>query len=306
MYLQWGVLLLASLSFPMFTAFGASSPAATRDVEYAKPNGVPLYLDAYVPEGPGPFAAAIIVHGGAWVRGDRRNEVAPLFRPLEDAGIAWFSIDYRLSSDVTQFGTAIEDVRNAVLFVKAHAAEYRIDPERIALIGESAGGQLAAMVALDPRTDTQVRAVVALYAPTDLVSLAKESTFVPQQIRKAIEGTPFEAILLERLRQLSPSANVRPGAPPFLLIHGTSDVLVPFAQSREMCAKLKANGSGCELYPVEGGGHGIRWWESSHPRESRSYKAEMVHWLGAQLTPDAGSGTAKGPAHPAEYSSAGK
>ncbi|MCU1325051.1 MAG: Alpha/beta hydrolase fold-3 domain protein, partial [Bryobacterales bacterium] len=225
-----------------------------------------------------------IVHGGGWVRGDRRVDVAPLFAPLEAAGIASFSIDYRLAADVTQFGVAIEDVRSAILFVREHAAEYRIDPNRIALIGESAGGHLAAMAALVPAAGAQVSAVVGLYAPTDLVLLANSSELIPAQIRQSLRGSPFEKFILARLEQLSPIDNIKPGAPPFLLIHGTKDPLVPFAQSTAMCERLRAAGGQCKLFPVEGAGHGLRWWDASVSR-GQSYKVEMVRWLKEQGFP---------------------
>lgn len=199
-----------------------------KGIEYARPEGISLRFDASIPEGKGPFPAAILVHGGGWVRGDRSVEVAPLFKPLSDAGIAWFSIDYRLATDLLHFGVAIDDVIAAVHFVKAHAAEYHIDPDRIALIGESAGGQLAAMAALTAPHEDAVRAVVALYAPTDLVALLDSSGLIPSQIRERFKGTPLETLLHARLKQLSPISNLRRDAPPFLLIHGTADPLVPF------------------------------------------------------------------------------
>ena len=129
-----------------------------KDVEYARAGKVSLRFDAHIPNGAGPFAAVILVHGGAWVMGDKTNNVQPLIQPLTDAGFAWFSISYRLAGDVArnpigaamQLGTAESDVRRAVAFVKDHAAEYRVNPNRIALLGESAGGQLAAMAALRP------------------------------------------------------------------------------------------------------------------------------------------------------------
>ncbi|MFL6415375.1 MAG: alpha/beta fold hydrolase [Bryobacteraceae bacterium] len=248
-------------------------------VEYARVAGAPLYFDASIPEGAGPFPAAIIVHGGAWVRGDRLTEVQPLFAPLSKARIAWFSIDYRLSSDWTQFGAAIEDVENAVRFVKSRAAEYRIDPSRIALLGESAGGQLAAMAALNASPETRVSAVVALYTPTDLLDLAKNSTLVPRELRDSFRGTPFELLMMARLRQLSPLYNVKPTAPPFLLIHGTSDRLVPYGQSQAMCNRMNAAGASCELYPVQGAGHGIRWWSDS----TAAYKEKITGWLKEHL-----------------------
>ena len=226
----------------------------------------------------------IIVHGGGWVRGDRRIDVQPLFRPLSDAGFAWFSIDYRLAADVTQFGIAIEDVEQAVRFVKAHAAEYNVDPNRLALIGESAGGQLAAMAALRASPEASVKAVVALYTPTDLVSLFKHSSFIPAQIRDSVRGTPWENLVVAGLSQLSPIENVRRDMPPFLFIHGTADSLVPFSQSVEMCARMQKLGAACEVYPVAGAGHGIRWWETSS-RIDGGYKYKMIQWLEQELGP---------------------
>jgi acetyl esterase len=252
-----------------------------RDVEYSRVAGLSLQLDASIPDGRGPFPAAIVVHGGGWVRGDKRYDVAPLFKPLADAGIAWFSIDYRLASDPLRFGVAVNDVEAAVRFVKEHAEEYRIDPGRIALIGESAGGQLAGMAALNGAPGTSVKAVVAIYAPTDLVSLLKTSNLIPSSIRDSLQGTPLEGLLLTRLAQLSPIEKVRPGMPPFLMIHGTADPLVPFDQSRAMCSRMQSVGASCNLFRVPGGGHGIRRWESN-PAIAETYKREMIRWLNQQ------------------------
>src|SRR5579863_4110937 len=144
---------LFALLLPMTTPFPAppvqESPVRTvNDIVYSRAGGADLVMDASLPASSIPTAAIIIVHGGGWVRGDRRIDVRPLFKPLSDAGFAWFSISYRLASNVTEFGVAIDDVEAAVHYVKAHAAEYNIDTNRIALVGESAGGQLAAMAVL--------------------------------------------------------------------------------------------------------------------------------------------------------------
>jgi alpha-L-fucosidase 2 len=253
-----------------------------RDVEYSRAEGLSLQLDASIPDGRGPFPAAIVVHGGGWVRGDKRYDVAPLFKPLADAGMAWFSIDYRLASDPLRFGVAVNDVEAAIRFVKEHAADYRIDPGRIALIGESAGGQLAGMAALNRAPGTSVKAVVAIYAPTDLVSLLKTSNLIPSSIRNSLQGTPLEGLLLARLAQLSPIEKVGPGMPPFLMIHGTTDPIVPFEQSRAMCSRMQMVGASCDLFRVPGGGHGIRRWESN-PAIAEPYKREMIRWLNQQL-----------------------
>lgn len=281
-----GVCSLAAclLFLSMPTAFSSPTHSySLRDIEYSRAGGAPLLLDASIPEGPGPFPAVIVVHGGGWVRGDRRIDVAPLFAPLEAAGIAWFSIDYRLARDVSQFGIASSDVSDAVRFVRQHASDYRIDPDEVALIGESAGGQLAAMAALAPAPGAQVKAVVAMYAPTDMVALANGPGLIPAQIRESLRGTPFETFILARLRQLSPVDHVTPGAPPFLLIHGTRDSLVPFSQSLAMCDRMRAAGAACDLYPIDGGGHGMRRWESADFRAANSYKLEIVRWLSQKL-----------------------
>jgi acetyl esterase len=256
------------------------APAGPRNnIEYGRVGPTSLRLDADIPPGRGPFPAAIIVHGGAWVTGDRRFNVEPLFQPLTQAGFVWFSISYRLADNVAVFGDAIQDVQQAIRFVRAHAAEYRIDPDRIALIGESAGAQLAAMAALDGDT-SPVRAVVSLYGPTDLVSLARTSVQIPDSLRRSVQGTPFGSLLLAGLAQLSPINHVRADMPPFLLIHGTSDALVPFQQSVDFYEKARQAGARCDLYPVTGGGHGLLWWDADH---LTAYKQHMVSWLEKQM-----------------------
>jgi alpha-L-fucosidase 2 len=253
-----------------------------RDIEYARPDGVILKMDASVPQGDGPFPAVIIVHGGGWVHGDRRKDVEPLFGPLTEAGYAWFSIDYRLTTDWMRFGEAVVDVEDAVRFVKTHAAAYHVDATRVALLGESAGGQLAAMAALRSPAEMRVRAVIALYTPMDLVGLARTSAFAPEPIRNALAGSPLEAAVAARLGQLSPIQNVDRNTPPFLLIHGTDDPLVPYEQSRLMYESMSRVGANCELYPVPGAGHGILWWESK-PAIAGGYKREIVRWLNEQF-----------------------
>jgi len=264
------------------------------NVEFANVAGSSLKFDASVPDGPGPYPAIIIVHGGAWVAGDRRRSVEPLFEPLSAAGFAWFSISYRLANatdggsfpdsiaSMAGLGAAIDDVRQAVTYVKKHAAEYRIDPNRIALAGESAGAQLASMAALKPDPGGAVQAVVSFYCPSDLAELLEKSPRIPDQLRQFIKASPFGDLLLANLRDLSPVNWVQKDSPPFLLIHGTDDRLVPFKQSREMCDALQGAGGSCEIYPVNGGGHGLRWWESE--RGLTGYKKAMVKWLDAKLT----------------------
>lgn len=272
----------------MASSFSAQASTAAppsrffNGVEYARVGNVILRLDACIPEGARNAPAVIIVHGGGWVAGDRRANVLPLFEPLSQGGFAWFSISYRFATDVTQFGAGIDDVLSAIEFVRSHASQYAIDPKRIALLGESAGGQLAAMAALRLPETRPVQAVVALYAPTNLAGLAQNSNYIPRAIRDSVRGTPFESFLLAGLTRLSPLHHVRRTMPPFLLIHGTADSLVPFQQSVEMCNRMRQAGASCEVLPVSGGGHGIRWWEAD-PAMALSYKTKMIAWLKREL-----------------------
>ena len=203
---SWTILPLFFVMATSFSSLGADAHRAEsfNDIEYSRVDGQSLFMDASLPSSAEKTPAVILVHGGGWIAGSRRLDVQPLFKPLSNSGFAWFSIDYRLASDVSQFGVAIDDVEQAVRYVRTHASEFNVDPNRIALIGESAGGQLAAMAALRAGPEASVRAVVALYSPTDLVSLLRDSTYVPARFRDAVKGTPWKAFVFAGLAQLSP------------------------------------------------------------------------------------------------------
>jgi alpha-L-fucosidase 2 len=262
--------------------------AVQENIEYGQAGDISLRMDAHIPDGPGPFPAAILVHGGGWIRGDRKHDVEPLFAPLEKAGYAWFSISYRLANDnngissLLFLGDAVSDVRQAVGFVQKHAADYNIDPDRIALIGESAGAQLASMAALKPGNTKPVQAVVAFYGPSDLAAMAENSDQIPDSIREKVKSSGWGDMLMAGLKAVSPINFVKPGMPPFLLIHGTADSLVPFSQSEAMCDAIHRVGASCELYAVRGVGHGIRGWDARH---ETAYKRHMIEWLNRELKP---------------------
>ena len=181
-----------------------------------------------------------------------------------------------------RMGTAESDVRRAVAFVKDHASEYRVNANKIVLIGESAGGQLASMAALRPDAAGAVQGVVAFYTPSDLATLVRTSSFIPDNVRDAVKGTMFDNILMAGLTEFSPINAVSSAAPPFLLIHGTDDNVVPFAQSERFCDKLRESNVACEVYPVKGGAHGIRAWEYA---KLTDYKRPMVQWIQKVLAP---------------------
>src|SRR5689334_16842911 len=131
------------LLFVLLFTLAAPAAGLEGDIEYGKAADVSLKLDAWIPEGNGPFVAVNLVHGGGWNHGDKADNFRWVFEPLSKAGFAWFSVNYRLAPKYL-YPAAIDDVLLAVKYVEAHAAEYRVDPKRIALSGESAGGHIVA------------------------------------------------------------------------------------------------------------------------------------------------------------------
>ena len=260
-----------------------------KDVEYARPGGKPVLLDLHVPDGAGPFPAAILIHGGGFDEGSKSTNVRPLFDVLAGAGFAWFSIDYRMAPEFRQ-PQASEDVSSAIKWVKANAATYRVDVAKIALIGESAGGYLVNYAGTHETPETKVRAVVDIYGPVDYGKLAEERRDHPERFnmatinRHAANGGgihffgagQLDAAGLANLHAASPSFAVHKGMPPFLCIHGNNDDEVAYEQSPMMCAAMKKAGAGCEVITIEGGGHGMSGWKSP---EQQHWKAEMIAWL---------------------------
>jgi alpha-L-fucosidase 2 len=250
-----------------------------KDIEYARVDGVSLKLDAFVPEGPGPFRTAILVHGGGWEGGDKQTYITYIFEPLSKAGFTWFSIDYRLAP-AHPFPAAVDDVRRAIRFVKEHAAEYKVDAERLALIGESAGGHLVSYVAArhDPRT--AVNGVVSFYGIHDFVSFTAHHGGEQKNMRQFLEVERLKFDTVAKLIGASPIAFVNAGMPPFLFIHGSGDKSVPYQQSVDMCDAMKAKGAGCEIMAVDGV-HGMDHWEPDP--KLHFYKQQMVAWLNKTL-----------------------
>jgi acetyl esterase len=267
----------------------AGEPADKQGVEFAHPGGKALLLDLHVPDGAGPFPAAILVHGGGFDQGSRSTNVRPLFGPLADAGFAWFSIDYRMAPEF-HFTEAMEDVNTAIRWVKANAATYHVDASKIALIGESAGGLLVNYAGAHETPETRVAAVVDIYGPIDYGKLALERRDHPERFNmKTIDGhaangggihffgvEQLDAAGLGKLHALAPITGVHQGMPPFLCIHGTKDDQVSFEQSPAMCDAMHKVGAACELITVEGGGHGMGTWSAP---EMQHWKPEMIAWL---------------------------
>ena len=248
-----------------------------------------MLLDLHVPDGPGLFPAAILVHGGGFDEGGKSTNVKPLFDLLANAGFAWFSIDYRMAPEF-RFPQASEDVASAIRWVKANAATYRVDATKIALIGESAGGFLVNYAGTHATKGIGVRAVVDMYGPVDYGKLAELRRDHPERFnmtsinRHAANGggihffgaEQLDEAGLAKLHAISPIFAVHKGMPPFLCIHGNKDDQVAYDQSPAMCEAMHKVGAGCELITIEGGGHGMSGWRAP---EMQHWKTEMLDWL---------------------------
>jgi acetyl esterase/lipase len=247
-------------------------------ITYAATAGYrPLQLDLWVPDSATPPPLVVWIHGGGWMIGDRRylpETLRPnqLFDALLAAGLAVATIDYRLALEAP-FPAQLHDAKAAIRYLRAHANELGISTDRIGVWGESAGGHLAALVGLTghradleggigvvgPSSDVDV--VVDWYGVADFTTMPRMTP--PPHIAAKLEPamhTPPEDSLVAGLddaarADASPITHVTPDAAPFLLVHGTTDWLVPYAQSEQLHAALTAAGVESRLVPVEGAEH---------------------------------------------------
>lgn len=223
------------------------------DVRYAEGAGKRHLLDVYVPREPagdGRGAPVLLqIHGGAWTVGHKRQQALPLLHHLAARGWVCVAINYRLSPRAT-FPDHLVDVKQAIRWIREHIAEHGGDPSFLALTGGSAGGHLTALAALsanDPEyqpgfehVDTRVQAAVPFYGVYDFTDRQgldpsrrflrfAERVVMKQRIRHAREA--FE--------RASPMSRVHEGAPPFFVIHGTHDSLVPVQDARHFVSLLR-------------------------------------------------------------------
>lgn len=278
------------LLLPVFLVTAALTRAEFRpDIEYGRAGDVSLLLDAHIPDTPGPHPIAILIHGGGWSRGDKRiaaegdnSDISPWFGAFSEAGFTWFSINYRLAP-AHLWPACLEDVQTAIRWVKAHAAEYKGDPKRIVLVGHSAGGHLAALAAVRAEADTRVQAVVG-YAPvTDHVKdSARRNGLSPALQRLLNRPNLIDDESARLLREISATSHIKPGLPPFFLIHGTADKSVPYDQSPAFQEQLRAAGVECELVTIPDAPHAFGTWITLAP----DYQKQMFTWLRAKLGPD--------------------
>jgi len=237
------------------------APDERLGVVYDERFGGDTKMDVYLPEGDGPHPGVMMIHGGAWIAGDR-SEYTEAAKRLARSGFVASTIEYRLLPD-GEFPKDVQDCFCALAHMRAHAAEYHLDPTRLAVMGYSAGGHLAAMVGLaydDPGVrpdcatvgpDTNLRpdAVIAGSANYDLRGI--EANFWLAE--KYLGGDPDD--LPQVYSEASPITLVGPGKPPFLIVSGSEDAFIVEEQARALRIALSAAGNEARVMEVTGGGH---------------------------------------------------
>lgn len=255
------------------------------DLVFADYTEPPLKLDVYIPEGEGPFPGIVFIHGGGWRNGDKSPCA---WAHLKQSGYVVISIQYRLTPNMI-WPDNLYDCLQAVKFVRAQLpTRAGLDPDRLAVMGSSAGGHLALMVGLSDMADSSdsqvwkasnlgIKAVVSLYGPTDLRAIAQR----PEMRAFFPAGTP-EAQIMQGLTQASPILWVDEADPPVLMLHGTADKVVPYQQSVDLLRRLEAAKVEAKLVTYEGGGHG-QLLAPGMPTPTDV----IVEWLDARLKPKA-------------------
>jgi acetyl esterase/lipase len=224
-----------------------------RDIVFARVAGRELKLDLtlHTETRPGKGHPVVLqIHGGAWIIGDKRQQGQPLLNHLAAQGWVCVNANYRLSPAAT-FPDHLIDCKLALAWIRDHVADYGGDPGFVCVTGQSAGGHLAALVGLTanhPRyqpgfehVDTSVRAVVSMYGVYDLTN--RLGTWRPEFQRRVLEPWVIKAFLDDEpglFAEASPIDHVHAGAPPFLVVHGDRDNLVPVDDARLFVERLRA------------------------------------------------------------------
>lgn len=234
-----------------------------RDIVYHSDGQLTLKLDVFRRRGDD-FGSdekkpvLLFVHGGAWMIGNKEYQGLPLLNRFAQRGWIGFSINYRLSPRGT-FPDHVIDVKRAIAWVRAHAAEYGGDPDFIVIAGGSAGGHLASLAALTPgkrewqpgfeAADTSVAACLSFYGVYDFTD--RHGHWPNPGLNRLLERYIMKAKLAdapERFAEASPVSWVGPKAPPFLVVHGTADSVVPVAEARAFVAALRQSGAQRSAY----------------------------------------------------------
>ncbi|MFL7794623.1 MAG: alpha/beta hydrolase fold domain-containing protein [Anaerolineae bacterium] len=251
-----------------------------RDVVYAQIGDRALAMDLYWHPGAGePEPLVVWVHGGAWMSGDKTW--MPPVSYLLDNGFAMASIDYRLSQEAL-FPAQIEDCKAAIRWLRANAARYNLNPDRVGAWGESAGGHLVALLGTaggvaawdqqggNREYSSRVQAVCDWFGPSDLLQMGVMKSGLDHDAPDAPEalliGGPVQENK-EKASQANPITYITPESPPFFIIHGAQDDVVPLGQSELLHRALVEAGLDSTLMIIPGMGHGVmelaetRWAE---------------------------------------------
>jgi acetyl esterase/lipase len=232
---------------------------------YGKGGDVDLKLDLAMPKaGDGPFPAVVCIHGGGW-RSGQREDLSKTIEVLAGRGFVAVTISYRLAP-AAKFPAQIEDCKAAVRWLRANAAKYHIDPDRIGAAGFSAGAHLACLLGTADKNDglegqgghpdqsSRVKAVVSFFGPTDLTTKSW-SDDLENDVLVPFLGASF-ADRPDLYKKASPITYVSKDDPSFLFFHGTEDRLVGIRHSRLLAEKLQGVGVEAKVIELEGEGHG--------------------------------------------------
>jgi len=240
-----------------------------RDLEYVPGGHERQKLDLYLPKEADPTGERpliVWIHGGAWRAGSKEGCPA---RRFVGNGYAVASINYRLSQHAI-FPAQIEDCKAAIRWLRVHASEYGYDPNRIGVWGASAGGHLVALlgtsgdvkefdVGPNAGVSSRVQAVCDFFGPTDFTKMSSFWTTMqhdaPDSPESRLIGGPIQENK-DKCRRANPITYVTKDDPPFLIVHGDKDPLVPHHQSEILYEALKKAGVDTTFYTVQGGGHG--------------------------------------------------
>jgi acetyl esterase/lipase len=263
-----GAMLTLALSAELANAQPAGRPLpkgvqAHRDIEYVADGHERNKLDLYLPEkGDGPLPLVVWVHGGAWWAGSKENCPA---LPLVERGYAVASINYRLSQHAV-FPAQIEDCKAAVRWLRANAEKHGIDADRVGVWGASAGGHLVALLGtagdvkeFDGKGDSaevssRVQCVVDWFGPANFLTMRGRHDNADSPEAKLIGGAIQDN--KEKAARANPITYVDKNDPPFLIMHGEDDRVVPINQSEELDQALRAAGVDVTLVRIPDAGHG--------------------------------------------------
>lgn len=235
-------------------------------------------MDIYLPEGRDSLNTKVLlfIHGGSWSSGDKTDfleAIDSIRYKLKDYAI--FNINYRLAySGLNRYPTQVDDISNALNFIQTKSSEYKINPNKIGVIGASAGAHLALLYAYKNNSDGKIKAVVDLFGPSDLTDLYRNHP-IPEASRVILANflgtTPTLNPVL--YQQASPINYISAQSVPTRIFHGSLDIVVPISQSQKLKSKLEASNVKVEMTVYQGEGHG---WYGANLSDTYSKAAEFI------------------------------